>query len=90
MAVQHPADDSVINHLFRCADTFEEIHYMACHKSNIVGNACLHHLHTVLIGQGNGLFTEYMYPVLRGLDDRFLVKIIGRCHDYGIHILTAV
>ena len=59
-------------------------------EGDVVGNACLHHLHAVLIGQGNGFLTEYVYPVLRRLDDRVLVKVIGGCHDYRVHVFTAV
>ncbi len=40
----------------------KKIHHMACHEGDIVGNACLHHLHAVLIGQGNGFLAEYVYP----------------------------
>ena len=90
MAVQHPADHAVVNHLLCRAHAVEKVHYMACHEGDIVGNACLHHLHAVLIGQGNGFLTEYVYPVLRRLDDRFLVKVIGGCHDYRVHVFTAV
>ena len=81
MAVQHLSDHAVIDQLLGMMYAVEEVHNMPCHEYHMILFTCLHHGIAVLVAERDGLFTEDILSMLRRLDDRFLVQIVGRRDD---------
>ena len=88
MGIQHLADAAFLNELFGKTDAVEEVHDVTGHKDHIIFLAGVDHLIAVCIRKGNGLLAENVLVVAGGFQHRFLVQIVGGCHDNGIHIRT--
>ena len=88
MGIQHLADAAFLNELFGKTDAVEEVHDVTGHKDHIIFLAGVDHLIAVCIRKGNGLLAENVLVVAGSFQHRFLVQIVGGCHDNGVHIRT--
>ncbi len=73
VAIEHLANPAFRNKLLGMANTSEKVHDMAGHKSDPGFFTSSHHLITVCIRKGYGLFTKDILAITSGSQNRLLM-----------------